>query len=323
MPTGNRSLDELLSENERLRYRLEEAEETLHAIQSGEVDALVVSSPVGDQVFTLQGAEHPYRVLVETMNEGAAFLATDGMVVYCNRQLADLLQVPMEKLTGSPFSAYVAAEDQALVAGWVENPAPQGERHEITLKTATGNRLPVLFSCTTVDLAGKPGVVVVVTDITQRKRVEDALRESESRFRIMANAAPVLIWVAGTDKLCHWFNQVWLDYTGRTLEQEQGNGWSKGVHPDDLDRCLATRASHFEWREVFRMEYRLRRHDGKYRWLADHGVPLVDEQGNFTGYIGSCFDVTHYMLRRGTSPNASRWKRRCHDPRRSSARSTI
>jgi PAS domain-containing protein len=99
MPTDNRSREELLSENERLRFRLEEAEETLQAIHSGEVDALVISSASGEsQVFSLQGAEHPYRVLVETMSEGAAFLCMDGMIAYCNRRLADLLQVPMEKL---------------------------------------------------------------------------------------------------------------------------------------------------------------------------------------------------------------------------------
>ena len=293
MPTDKRSKKELLAEIERLRFRLEEAEETLQAIHGGEVDALVVSSVSGGgQVFTLQGAERPYRVLVETMNEGAAFLANDGMVVYCNRQLADMLQVPMENLTGSLLGAYVASEDQALVADWVENPTRQGDRYEVTLKTATGNRMPVLFSCAAVELAGRPGVSVVVADISDCKHAEEAVRESESRFRTMANAAPVLIWVNGADQRCTWVNQVWLDFTSRTLEQEQGNGWIKGVHPDDLNRCLATYASHFKWREAFRMEFRLRRHDGKYRWLVNHGVPLIDGQGNFTGYIGSCIDIT-------------------------------
>ncbi len=119
------------------------------------------------------------------------------------------------------------------------------------------------------------------------------LSESELRFRTMANSAPVLIWIAGTDKLCNWFNNVWLDFTGRNMEQEIGNGWAEGVHPEDLDRCLDIYVSHFDRHEEFRMEYRIRHHDGEYRWLDDHGVPLFDTQGNFSGYIGSCVDITN------------------------------
>ena len=114
MATDNRTCTELLSEIETLRLRLEEAEDTLQAIHSGEVDALVISRPEGEQVFTLQGAEHPYRVLVETMSEGAAFLTSEGHVVYGNKQLANLLQVPIEKLISSPLVDYVAHQDQAV-----------------------------------------------------------------------------------------------------------------------------------------------------------------------------------------------------------------
>lgn len=132
----------------------------------------------------------------------------------------------------------------------------------------------------------------ILFDISELKKVEKALQESEARFRVMANAAPVLIWVAGLDKGCHWFNDIWLRFTGRTMEQESGNGWAEGVHPDDFDRCLEIYISHFDRREAFRMEYRLRRHDGEYRWIDDHGIPLLDKDGNFSGYIGSCIDIT-------------------------------
>ncbi len=118
------------------------------------------------------------------------------------------------------------------------------------------------------------------------------LAESESRFRAMADSAPVLIWISGVDKLCFWFNKVWLDFTGRTLEQEMGNGWTQGVHPEDLDRCMTTYETAFDARQAFEMEYRLRRFDGEYRWLVDTGVPRLDEQGRFSGYIGSCIDIT-------------------------------
>ena len=126
----------------------------------------------------------------------------------------------------------------------------------------------------------------------ERQRAAEALRDSEARFRLLADHAPVLIWMSGTDTLCTFFNQPWLDFTGRTTEQELGNGWATGVHPDDFQRCLATYLAAFNARQPFRMEYRLRRADGVYRWIIDNGLPLFASNSLFTGYIGSCFDIT-------------------------------
>ncbi len=122
-------------------------------------------------------------------------------------------------------------------------------------------------------------------------QVPNIIDEYDERFRIMADVAPVLIWMAGLDKLCYFFNQPWLDFTGRTMEQEMGNGWAEGVHPDDFDRCLRIYTTAFDAREDFRMEYRLRRYDGQYRWILDTGRKIVDENGDFRGYIGSCVDI--------------------------------
>jgi PAS domain S-box-containing protein len=140
------------------------------------------------------------------------------------------------------------------------------------------------------------GLRGTVQDITERRRAEEAIRESEQRFRLVANKAPVMIWMSGTDKLCTYFNEPWLEFTGRLLAAELGNGWAEGVHPDDLTKCLDTYVQAFDRRESFDMEYRLRRNDGEYRWISDTGVPRLDSDRNFAGYIGSCVDVTDRKL---------------------------
>ncbi|MEO5350861.1 MAG: PAS domain S-box protein [Magnetococcus sp. YQC-3] len=135
-------------------------------------------------------------------------------------------------------------------------------------------------------------LVAAVEDITETRRLRSELEESESRFRAVANSAPVLIWLAGLDKLCVWFNHSWLAFTGRTMEQEMGNGWADGVHPEDFNHCLDVYLSNFDARKPFSMMYRLRRYDGEWRWILDNGVPRYDASGMFAGYIGSCIDVT-------------------------------
>ena len=148
-------------------------------------------------------------------------------------------------------------------------------------------------------LVGSILVLLVLTGLfvlrpaarTMRRQVGQ-LMESEERFRVMADTAPVLIWMSGPDKACTYFNRGWLDFTGRTLEQEVGYGWAQGVHSEDLDRCIKTYEQAFEARLPFRMEYRLARHDGEHRWVLDTGAPRSDLDGTFAGYIGSCIDIT-------------------------------
>ncbi len=129
-------------------------------------------------------------------------------------------------------------------------------------------------------------------ELAEREQAERAVRESEERFRNMADTAPVLIWVSGPDKLVTFLNKGWLSFRGRTEEQEIGNGWADGVHPEDLDRCIGTYNKSFDARHGFEMEYRLRRADGEYRWVLDCGVPRITSNGDFAGYIGSCVDIT-------------------------------
>lgn len=113
-----------------------------------------------------------------------------------------------------------------------------------------------------------------------------------SEYQALIEQAPILIWRANKDTLCDYFNERWLAFRGRTAEQEYGNGWAEGVHPEDLDRCLEIFQDSFAKQRIFEMEYRLMRYDGIYRWIFDRGVPYYEDNGEFAGYIGSCIDVT-------------------------------
>ena len=113
-----------------------------------------------------------------------------------------------------------------------------------------------------------------------------------SEYKAIVEASPNMIWRAGLDANCDYFNETWLKFTGKALEDEVGNGWLAGVHPDDMDACMNTYLAAFQKQERFEMEYRLKRYDGLWRWINDRGVPFFDAEGRFAGYIGSCMDVT-------------------------------
>lgn len=143
------------------------------------------------------------------------------------------------------------------------------------------------------DEAGRvAGISGVTLDLTDKRAAEQAAHESEQRFLTMADAAPVLIWTADVQSRCTYFNRTWLEFTGRPLARELGEGWTEGVHPEDLTRCLEAFWGSFSGRRPFQSEFRLRRHDGKFRWLLNNGVPRHLPDGDFAGYIGSCVDIT-------------------------------
>jgi PAS domain S-box-containing protein len=165
--------------------------------------------------------------------------------------------------------------------------------HHGTLGTASERRH---FEAQYFPLQAGNGEVVaagaLVRDVTARRQNEQALGEMENRFRNMADASPVLLWMSGTDGLCTFFNQSWLRFTGRTMAEEWGVGWAENIHFEDFEGCMNTYVRAFGERAVFEMEYRLRRADGEYRWILDRGSPRYTPEGAFAGYIGSCIDIT-------------------------------
>ena len=205
-----------------------------------------------------------------------------------------------EPVTFDRFLEVVHPGDSERVKQVVQHMLEHGGEYEIDYRiTRPDGSIRWIASHGSVELEerGKPVLVRGVSrDVTKRKIAEEELRESEERFRTVANAAPVMIWMADPDKLCTFFNKGWLDFTGRTLEQELGNGWVKGIHSDDLERCLKIYGSSFDAWQPFTMEYRLRRNDGEYRWVLESGTPRFASDGAFLGYIGSCFDITERKL---------------------------
>jgi len=193
MTGTNKSPEELLADNEDLRIRLEEAEDTLRAIGSGEVDAFVVSGPEGEQVFTLKGAEQPYRVLVETMNEGAVTLDADGTIIFCNSRLAAMLQVPQERLIGTQLVSYVAPADRLLFSARLGKCHEECDKDEIAMITGAGNYVPVMISCCAFDLSGNRQISVVVTDLSEQKRNEEIMASEKLARSIIEQAGEALI----------------------------------------------------------------------------------------------------------------------------------
>ena len=232
MTETNRPLEELLDENTHLRYRLEEAQETLRAIGKGEVDAFMVSGPDGEQVFTLRGAEQPYRVLVETMSDGAATLSEDGTIIYCNNALAEMLDMQPQQLIGTELGTYVASADRQLYTNLLKSSALINSAVEISLLTVTGNSVPVNFSCRAYDLSGCRHISAIITDLTLQKRneeiiayersarqAEEKLREAQQFSEQIINSAQEGVIVYGPDLRYRVWNPFMEHLTGMTAAE--------------------------------------------------------------------------------------------------------
>jgi PAS domain S-box-containing protein len=245
-------------------------------------------------------SDEMYRRIIEAVPEGIWVVDSEGKTLFSNRRMAEILGVDFESMPAQSCFGCVFPEELAdAQRHFARALSGDSQPFDFRLRRGDGSPIWVSISCMPVrgvgPAAAPVGLLGLFSDISQRKQSEALLRESEERFRFLVDVAPVMVWVAGQDKLCTDFNKPWLDFTGRSLQQELGNGWSSGVHPEDLDQCMAHYITSFDARRDFRMEYRLRRADGEYRWVLDSGMPFYRE-GEFSGYVGTCIDITEQKL---------------------------
>jgi diguanylate cyclase (GGDEF)-like protein/PAS domain S-box-containing protein len=278
--------------------------EGLAADISHAVDVLDLKHEQQEIARQFKQSEEIFQTLFQTIHQGVVYQNASGQIVAANPAAERILDLSLETMLGvtsidphwqaihpdgTPFlgkthPAMLAIKTGKPVYGVVMGINSSNIDHTVWINIDAN---PIFKKDTTeIDY-----VYSIFDDITQQLQWEAILKESEARFRNLANAAPTLIWVADVSKNCTWFNETWLQYTGKTLEQECGNGWIEGIYANDLPRCLEIYISHFEARQAFNMEYRLRGRDGEFRWFIDVGKPRFDEQGEFCGYIGMLTDI--------------------------------
>jgi PAS domain S-box-containing protein len=260
--------------------------------------------------------------MIADINPGVLIYSLGGRVLYCNRSAVDLLGRSHEDILAD---ASLAAPNN-VIHGVIhdDGTAFPAADHPVQRVIRTGNASSTVVMGITrqsqgdmvwLEVSADPliapdggvsRVVCTLSDITARKVAEERILQSQACLRAMADTAPVLIWVSGPDMMCTFVNKPWLKFTGRTMEQELGEGWTEGAHPDDLDRLLETFRSAFDSRAPFSADYRLRRFDGEYRWILDQGVPWWMPDSSFGGYIGCGIDITEMKRAREEAVAESR-----------------
>ncbi|MET4074816.1 PAS domain S-box-containing protein [Hymenobacter sp. UYCo722] len=314
---------ELARTNEELRAQLEEAQDLIHAIRTGAVDALAVQSPEGPRIFTLQGADQSYRALIEQMNEGALLLSETGLVLYCNACLAGLLGRPLAEVMGSAFEDFVPPTYRTYWAGLLHQSWLARSRGELPLQTAAGALVPFSVAMNVLEFNDTPALAVIVTDLSARREItairarvaeqnaqldqqNEELKRKEAARRAGEQAAaeatrvlesiPQIAWTATSQGINSYLNRRWFDYIGQENAVGLDHGWTAHLHPLDYvasaqrwRECLATG-------EPYEVEYRFRNAAGDYRWMLGRALPSRNAQGEIIQWIGTCTDIHEQKL---------------------------
>lgn len=242
-------------------------------------------------------SEAGFRVLFECATIGILVTNEEGIIELSNPCAEKLFGYSPAELIGKTVETLIprdlSRKHQHHRESYFSKPKarPMGLGMELYALKKNGEVFPVEISLGHYELEGEKLAVAFVTDISDRVKSKKIVAEREAWFRNMADNSPVMIWVSDETSQCTYFNNTWLQFTGRSLEQEVGIGWADGVHFDDLGRCIEIYAEAFDKRQPFKMEYRLKRNDGQYRWIQDVGKPTYSSEDVFTGFIGSCSDI--------------------------------
>ena len=245
----------------------------------------------------LAGVQQDQRLYRELFEHSLGLMCVhdlDGVLLIVNPAAAESLGYRSEDGVGTNMRCYLAPAVVPLFDAYLERIRRNGSDSGLLRLVAKdgGERIWAYRNRLYESTDEPPRVLGHAQDITERVRAEEALKESERRFRTMADTAPVFIWMSDVEGRCVFVNRAWLDFSGRSLEQELGDGWKEELHPEDRPRGVADFTAALTRREGFQAEYRMRRADGVYRWILDTGAPRFDWSGRFAGYIGSCVDVT-------------------------------
>lgn len=257
----------------------------------------------------LRESERQFRGLLEAVQLVAIVIDLDGAIRFCNDFACALTTWSHEDIIGRPAASFIS-EDCLRQLQDTANGRGALLLVECDIQTRAGHKRRIQWSTAPLydSLGRRTGIACLGADITELEllREEAGRRKSEEQFRTIADTAPLMIWVTGVDKGCTFVNKGWRTFSGRTLEQTLGAGWTAAVHPTDLDSSLETYTAAFEARRTFQAQFRKRRADGEYRWVLANGVPNFAPDGEFTGYVGTCVDITE--LKRAETENIARQK---------------
>jgi PAS domain S-box-containing protein len=293
------SQSKLRGEIEELRLRLEEAEQALEAIRTGQVESLVVEGPDGPRIFSLEGATQSYRFLVESMNEGAVTLREDGTVLYCNARFAEMLGEPLQKVMGSSLREHVPERSRDAFDALLERARESAVREEVPLRAFNGDEIPAYLSVSSIVDDGRRVLCVVATDLREQKRTEEiaaaekAARESEGRLRLALQAGGGGTWDFDLANNGAWWSPEMYEMFGVQL----GTGMQLDntlplIHEEDRQRVLQAVKESIEHRKDYRCDFRIRHPIRGERWLSSQARLVCDESGKPVRMHGITFDIT-------------------------------